>query len=121
MVGFAFRAGTASQLSECACEVLHSPPSSRPSDGILHKAGVVYDSCMSKTITIDDDAYTLLASLKQNSRDSFTKVILRHVYLPAETCGELLDLTEKAPRPDVDLHVLKRVAEGRKRRSGGRK
>ena len=81
----------------------------------------MHDSCMSKTITIDDDAYKLLASLKRNGRDSFTKVILRHVYRPAETCGELLDLTENDPPPPVNPEVLNRVAAGRGRRSGGRK
>jgi predicted CopG family antitoxin len=30
---------------------------------------------MSKTITIEDDVYDLLASLKEDSRDSFTRVI----------------------------------------------
>ena len=53
--------------------------------------------CMSKTITIDDEAYKLLCSLKRNGRDSFTKVILRNIYRPAETCGELLDMTENDP------------------------
>ncbi len=76
---------------------------------------------MSKTITIDEDAYKLLASMKQNGRDSFTKVILRHIYRPADTCGELLDLMENAPPPTVEMEVLNRVAEGRARRSGGRK
>jgi predicted CopG family antitoxin len=76
---------------------------------------------MSKSITIGDDAYRLLASLKQNGRDSFTKVILRHVYRPAETCGELLDLMENEPPPPVDTKVLERLAEGRGRKSGGRK
>ncbi len=80
----------------------------------------MHGSCVSKTITIDDDAYKLLASLKQNGRDSFTKVILRHVYRPADTCGELLDLMENEPPPPVDTEVLNRVAEGRARRSGER-
>jgi predicted CopG family antitoxin len=75
---------------------------------------------MSKTITLDDDAYKLLVSLKQGNRDSFTKVILRHVHKPAETCGELLDAVENDPPPDIDLHKLDRIARGRGRRSGGR-
>ena len=81
----------------------------------------MHDSCMGKTITIDDDAYKLLASLKRDGQDSFTKVILRHVYRPAETCGELLDMTENDPPPPVDSKLLKRIAVGRGRRSGGRK
>lgn len=76
---------------------------------------------MSKTITIDDDAYRLLVSLKRDGRDSFTKVILRHIYRPAETCGELLELTEDDPPPPVDPEILQRVAKGRGRPSGGRK
>jgi predicted CopG family antitoxin len=76
---------------------------------------------MSKTITIDDDAYKLLASLKQGERDSFTKVIRRHVVKPAETCGELLDAYETAPPPRVDPEILDRLLKQRGRRSGGRK
>ena len=66
----------------------------------------VHDSCMSKTITIDDDAYALLAGLKQGTHDSFTKVIRRHVYRPAETCGELLNAMKDEPPPKVDLDTL---------------
>ena len=72
---------------------------------------------MGKTITIDDDAYKLLASLKRDSRDSFTKVILRNVHKPAETCGELLDAMEAEPPPRVDMDVLALLAKGRGRRS----
>ncbi len=46
---------------------------------------------MHRNITIDEKAYNLLASLKIDKRDSFTKVILRHVRKPADTCGELLE------------------------------
>ena len=81
----------------------------------------MHGSCVSKTITIDDDAYKLLASLKQAGRDSFTKVILRHVHRPAETCGELLDLAENDPPPQVDVEILDEIAKSRGRRSGGRK
>lgn len=76
---------------------------------------------MGKTITIDDDAYQLLLSLKQGGNDSFTKVIRRHVYMPAETCGELLDASENDPPPAVDLKILDKLAATRGRRSGGRK
>lgn len=77
-------------------------------------------SCM-KTITIDDDAYELLASLKQDKRDSFTKVILRHIRKPCNTAGELLDYYEGKPPPDIDWGVLDKILAGRGRRSGGRK
>jgi predicted CopG family antitoxin len=76
---------------------------------------------MGKTITIDDHAYKLLSSLKRDPRDSFTKVILRHIHKPAETCGELLDATQGDPPPEVDLAILNRLARTRGRRSGGRK
>jgi len=76
---------------------------------------------MGKTITIDDDAYKLLSSLKRGARDSFTQVIMRHIHKPAETCGELLDATANDPAPRVDLGVLKRIAANRGRRSGGRR
>ena len=76
---------------------------------------------MPKTITIDDPAYRLLASLKRGSGDSFTKVILRHLNRPADTAGELLEELEKAPKPNVDLEMLDRIEKERGRRSGGRK
>ena len=46
---------------------------------------------MGKTITIDDEAYKLLSSLKRRGGDSFTKVILRHLNRPADTGAELLE------------------------------
>ena len=76
---------------------------------------------MGKTITIDDTAYKLLADLKRGSRDSFTKVILRHVCRPADTCGELLESLEHSPPPNVNLETLDRIEKHRGRRSGGRK
>jgi predicted CopG family antitoxin len=81
----------------------------------------VHHPCVSKTITIDDDAYRLLSDLKRGERDSFTKVILRHINRPADTCGELLDFYEKALPPQVDLKILERIEKERGRRSGGRK
>jgi predicted CopG family antitoxin len=78
-------------------------------------------SCMSKTITIDDDAYHLLAKLKSGSRDSFTKVIRRYIIPPAETCGEVLEAMEHQPPPDLDLRALDQIEKNRGRRSGGRK
>lgn len=76
---------------------------------------------MGKTITIDDDAYKLLVSLKEGNRDSFTKVILRHIHKPLETAGELLDAYEKIPLPEIDWEILDKIEKGRGRRSGGRK
>ena len=76
---------------------------------------------MSKTITIEDDVYELLASLKEDSRDSFTRVIRRYLAKPCDTAGELLDAYEHAPLPKVNWQVLDQIAVGRGRRSGGRK
>jgi predicted CopG family antitoxin len=81
----------------------------------------VHGSCMGKTITIDDDAYNLLKSLKQEPGDSFTKVIRRHVFKPAETAGELIEAAESQPPPNIDRKLLKRLLRERGRRSGGRK
>lgn len=71
---------------------------------------------MHRNITIDEKAYNLLASLKTGPRDSFTKVILRHVRKPADTCGELLDAMNGFV-PDVDLDLLDTVMRERGRRS----
>jgi predicted CopG family antitoxin len=76
---------------------------------------------MGHTITIDDDAYKLLSALKRGNRDSFTKVILRHISVPADTCGELLHALEKSAPPNVDLEMLDRIERERGKRSGGRK
>jgi predicted CopG family antitoxin len=76
---------------------------------------------MGKTITIEDDAYDLLRSLKLGPDDSFTKVIRRHVHKPLETAGELLDFYENFPPPKLDAEVLEEIRTGRGRRSGGRK
>ncbi len=81
----------------------------------------MYGSCMGKTITIDDSAYKLLASLKIGPQDSFTKVILRNIHKPLETCGEILAAHEQLPPPDIDLEALSKVLKGRGRRSGGRR
>jgi predicted CopG family antitoxin len=71
---------------------------------------------MHRNITIDEKAYNLLASLKTEPGDSFTKVILRHVRKPAETGAELAtafaDFT-----PEVDLDTLQKLQKGRGRRS----
>ena len=44
---------------------------------------------MSKTITLDDDAYKTLVSLKEGPGDSFTKVIRRHLSKRLETAGDI--------------------------------
>lgn len=61
---------------------------------------------MHRNITIDEKAYNLLASLKIDERDSFTKVILRHVRKPADTCGELLDAIEEMGIPPVKIENI---------------
>jgi predicted CopG family antitoxin len=76
---------------------------------------------MGKTITIDDEAYDLLKSMKQGKRDSFSQVIHRNLYRKADTCGELLDMMENEPPPKVNPDLLKTIAAERGRRSGGRR
>ncbi len=77
--------------------------------------------CIGKTITIDDSAYKLLSELKVGPRDSFTKVILRHVHKPLDTCGEILEAHQRLPPPNIDQEIAERLLAERGRRSGGRK
>jgi predicted CopG family antitoxin len=72
---------------------------------------------MHRNITIDEKAYDLLASLKTGPRDSFTKVILRHVRKPADTCGELLEAMEELGTPQVNLEAHDYYMGNRGRRS----
>jgi predicted CopG family antitoxin len=72
---------------------------------------------MHRNITIDEKAYNLLASLKAGPQDSFTKVILRHVRKPADTCGELLDAMEQMGTPPVEIETIDRHVHTRGRRS----
>jgi len=72
---------------------------------------------MHRNITIDEKAYNLLASLKTGPRDSFTKVILRHVRKPADTCGELLDALDELGTPPVNLETIDGFLLNRGRRS----
>lgn len=81
------------------------------------RGGFVYGSCMSKTITLDDEAYALLASLKTGPRDSFTQVVLRHVRKPADTCGELLEAFADYEPPEVKPEEIDRFLAQRGRRS----
>jgi predicted CopG family antitoxin len=71
---------------------------------------------MHRNITIDEKAYDLLASLKTDPRDSFTKVILRHVRKPANTCGELLERLENYV-PPVEVDDIDKFIKSRGRRS----
>jgi len=71
---------------------------------------------MHRNITIDEKAYDLLASLKTDPRDSFTKVILRHVRKPADTCGELLERLENYV-PPVEVADIDKFIKSRGRRS----
>ena len=76
---------------------------------------------MGKTITIEDDVYNVLCSLKQGSTDSFSKVLRRHVYQPVEQAGELLDAYEDEEPPKVAPKAFEQLIKQRGRRSGGRK
>ena len=59
-----------------------------------------------KKIKIEDDVYDLLASLKEEKNDSFSKIIRRNLHLPAETGAELWGFYENAPAPKADSRVL---------------
>ena len=72
---------------------------------------------MRRNITIDEKAYNRLVSLKSGPQDSFTKVILRHVRQPAETCGGLLDALEEMGTPPVKLEVIDQYVRTSGRRS----
>ena len=72
-----------------------------------------------KTITIDDEAYQLLRSLKRGKRDSFSQVI--HRIVPARNAGELMDYYDSQPPPKFAPARLQRIKDERGRRSGGRK
>jgi predicted CopG family antitoxin len=82
---------------------------------------LVHADHMSKTITIDDDVYKLLLSLKRGPRDYFTKVIRRHFHNPLDDSGEFLGAYNQLAPPNVNLEVLDRILKERGRRSGGRK
>ena len=75
---------------------------------------------MHRNITIDEKAYNLLASLKTGPGDSFTKVILRHVRKPANTCGELLDAMNELGPPPVKIETIEYYIRNRGRRSNRR-
>jgi hypothetical protein len=72
---------------------------------------------MHRNITIDEQAYNLLASLKTGPGDAFTKVILRHVRKPADTCGELLDAMDELGTPPVNLETVDSYLRRRGHRS----
>lgn len=76
---------------------------------------------MGKTITIDDEAYATLSSLKQGKRDSFSQVIRRNIHRKANTCGELEEMYDRMPPPEIDVEAAERYLRQRKRRSSGRK
>jgi hypothetical protein len=61
--------------------------------GVDRHTQPVYGLCMAtKTISIETDAYELLAREKQDSRESFSRVIRRlFAERPALTAGDLLD------------------------------
>lgn len=97
------------------------PESAKSGRPLTLSPSVVYRSCMGKTITIDDDAYKLLVSLKEGAQDSFTKVIKRNIHKPLETCGEILDAYNQRPPPDIDWKMGEKILKERGRRSGGRR
>jgi predicted CopG family antitoxin len=62
-----------------------------------HGAWFVYGLCMAtKTISIETDAYDLLAQEKKDRTESFSRVIRRlFAERPALTAGDLLDVMQE--------------------------
>jgi predicted CopG family antitoxin len=77
------------------------PTSSRSVEDTLamfdHHTQPVYGLCMAtKTISIETDAYELLAREKRDATESFSRVIRRlFAERPALTAGELLDVMQE--------------------------
>jgi hypothetical protein len=72
-------------------------------------------------MTIDDEAQSLIGSLKKGERVSSSQAIHHKNARRANTAGELEAAYEGAPPPNIDLGVLGRIIKDRGRRSGGRK
>jgi predicted CopG family antitoxin len=71
----------------------------------------------STTITLNEEAYKRLKKLKQPG-ESFSDVILSHLYLPAANAGEVLErVAVFEGSPLVDERRMTLVEQGRKRRS----
>jgi predicted CopG family antitoxin len=78
----------------------------------------VYCSCMpSINITISTEAHARLSSLKKEGQ-SFSDVILEHVYPPpAKNAGEFLDALREEPPPYPNLEKLEEIRSTRGKRS----
>ena len=70
----------------------------------------------STNITVDEEAYDILNSLKSRGQ-SYSQVIKEHFFRPADTCGDLLDAMERRPMPPINLKRLEKLINDRKRRS----
>lgn len=77
----------------------------------------MHNPCMATTtISINQEAYSRLKRLKKPG-ESFSDVILNHLYVPAETGEELLERLEEIHPPIVDHELMKQVRAGCGRRS----
>lgn len=70
-----------------------------------------------KTITVSDEAHKLLKRLKQPGQDSFSKVILRHLQPPLDTCGDLLEHLEQHPVTGLNFERMEESLRTRGKRS----
>jgi hypothetical protein len=83
----------------------------------------MHDACMATTtISISDAAYKRLSKFKGPDQ-SFSEVILEQIAdPPAVTCGELLDQLQTLKGQRLgDPQLMKKIREGRGRRSNRRK
>lgn len=78
-------------------------------------------SCMisrvNRTITVDEDVYKLLSSLKRGEGDSFSEVLRRHIHKPARAARELLAAHATAPSPNLDPLFLSQLLRERSQHS----
>lgn len=66
-----------------------------------------------KTITIDMEAYNLLSAVKKEERDSFSKVIKRHLKTTG-TAADLLAMKDDLHFSETTLNAMDRMVESRK-------
>lgn len=84
-------------------EVTKQPRTPRPcivQSAIALRACLCIDLCMgTKTLSVDEEAYRILARAKRSARESFSQVIKRAIWdSNRPQCGALLDRVEGLPK-----------------------